>query len=119
MLIRSGYPPAIIYKSDRSKYLAALRRVDRDRDAGRLAELLARAVKHSIDRFVLPGLAGPHKIVPISALARRGISTLALRRAAERGRLRAIRRSNQWASTRQWVDEYARSRRRGRRPRSE
>jgi Fic family protein len=116
MLIRSGYPPAIIYKADRSKYLGALRRVDRDRDPGRLAELLARAVKHSVDRFVLPGLAGPHKIVPISALATRGLSTLALRRAAERGRLRAIRRRSQWTSTKQWVTEYEQSRRRGRKP---
>jgi hypothetical protein len=29
-----------------------------------------------------------------------------LRRAAERGRLGAQRRSDQWYSTRKWVDEY-------------
>jgi Fic family protein len=116
MLIRSGYPPAIVYKTQRGKYLAALRRFDRHSDAMPLAELLARAVKHSIDRFVLPGLAGPHKLVPLSALVTRRLSALALRRAAEKSRLRAVRRRDQWVSTKQWVDEYEASRRRGRRP---
>jgi hypothetical protein len=73
-------------------------------------------VKHSIDRFVLPGLAGPHKMVPLSALATSSLSLLALRRAAERNRLRAVRKGGQWHSTKKWVDEYKTSRRRGRRP---
>ena len=116
MLVRNGYPPAIIYKTDRVKYLQALRRADRDKDPSTLAELLARAVKHSIDRFVLPGLAGPHRMVPLSALVRPGLSLLALRRAAERGRLKALRKTVQWHSTKQWVEEYKKSRRRGPRP---
>lgn len=116
MLVRNGYPPAIIYRADRAKYLNALRRADRENDPLALVELLARAVKHSIDRFVLPGLAGPHRMVPLSALIRPGLSILALRRAAERGRLRALRKSDQWYSTKQWVEEYKRSRRRGPRP---
>lgn len=113
-LVRLGYPPAVLYKRDRLKYLRFLERADKG-DAGPLAELLARAVKHGIDRFLLPGLAGPHRLVPLSALADRDLSLLALRRAAERGRLRAQRRSDQWYSTRKWVDEYKHSRRRGRR----
>jgi hypothetical protein len=116
MLVRTGYPPAIIYKADRANYLRALRRVDREKDPWPLGELLARAVKHSIDRFVLPGLAGPHKMVPLSALETPPLSLLALRRAAERGRLRAMRRGGQWVSTKQWVDDYRKSRRRGRWP---
>ena len=116
MLVRKAYPPAIIYKADRTKYLKALRRVDRDNDPFALAELLARAVKHSIDRFVLPGLAGPHRMVPLSALVRPGLSIIALRRAADRGRLKALRKSDQWYSTKQWVEEYRKSRHRGPKP---
>ena len=116
MLIRSGYPPAIVSKGQRAKYVAALRRFDRHDDALPLAELLARAVKHSIDRFVLPSLAGPLKLVPLGALVTRRLSSLALRRAAQRGRLRALRRRDQWVSTKQWVEEYVASRRRGRWP---
>jgi Fic family protein len=116
MLVRLGYPPAIIYSRDRSTYLQNLERADRG-DAGPLAEQLARRVKHGIDRFVLPGLAGPHRMVPLSALVTPALSLLALRRAAERGRLSAMRRGHQWYSTKQFVAAYRTSRRRGRRPR--
>jgi Fic family protein len=115
MLVRMGYPPAVIYKAQRMKYLRALRRADRENDPFTLAELLARAVKYSIDRFVLPGLAGPHRMVTLSALVGSGLSLVALRRAAMRGRLKAMRRRDQWVSTKQWVEEYRKSRRRGRR----
>jgi Fic/DOC family len=114
MLVRLGYPPAIIYKKDRLKYLEGLNRADKG-DPCALGELLARAVKYGIDRFLLPALAGPQRIIPLSALTDQDLSLIALRRAAERGRLRALRRSDQWYSTRKWVDEYKRSRHRGRR----
>jgi cell filamentation protein, protein adenylyltransferase len=113
MLVRMLYPPVVIYKRDRPKYLKALERADKG-DPCPLGELLARALIHSIDRFLLPNLAGPQRLVRLSALADRDLSLIALRRAAERGRLRAQRRNDQWYSTRKWVDEYKASRRRGR-----
>jgi len=111
ILVRRGYAPAIIYKRDRPRYLAALERSDLG-EYGPLAELIARAVKDSLDRFLLPALAGPLQILPLSALARPGLTALALRRAAEKGRLKAVRRSGGWYSTKRWVSAYARSRRR-------
>lgn len=114
LLVRHGYPPAVVYKRDRRSYLRALERADGG-DPGPLGELLARAVKHSIDRFLLPGLAGPHRLVPLAALADRELSHNALLMAAKRGRLRADRRTDQWYSTKRWVDDYRASRyRRGR-----
>jgi len=110
VLVRRGYAPAIIYKRDRAKYLRALERSDRG-DHGPLAELIARSVKDSLDRFLLPALAGPLQVLPLSALARRDLSPLALRRAAEKGRLKAVRRTAGWYSTKQWVAAYAKSRR--------
>jgi fido (protein-threonine AMPylation protein) len=110
MLVRRGYAPAIIYKRDRPRYLRALERTDRG-EYGPLAELVARAVKDSLDRFLLPALAGPLQMLPLSALARKNLTGLALRRAAEKGRLQAQRRANGWYSTKTWVDRYARSRR--------
>jgi Fic family protein len=109
LLVRHGYPPAIVYKRDRAKYLRALARSDKGEN-GPLAELFARSVKHSIDRFLLPGLAGPHRMVPLTALADAELSHNALHTAAKRGRLRAQRQRDQWYSTKQWVDEYKRSR---------
>jgi Fic/DOC family len=113
MLVRLGYPPAIIYKKDRAKYLHGLERADKG-DPAPLGELLARAVIHGIDRFLLPALAGPKRLIPLTALADADLSLIALRRAADRGRLRALRKSDKWYSTRGWVDEYKDSRKRGR-----
>ncbi len=110
ILVRRGFAPAIIYKRDRPKYLAALERSDRG-DFGPLGEIIARAVKDSLDRFLLPALAGPLQLLPLAALATKSLSALALRRAAEKNRLRAQRRANGWYSTKQWVDRYADSRR--------
>jgi hypothetical protein len=62
LLVRHGYPPVVIYKRDRTRYLNALRRADRG-DPGPLAEIFARAVTDGIYRFLLPGLAGPHRLV--------------------------------------------------------
>lgn len=109
LLVRHGYPPAIVYKKDRASYLKSLDRADKG-DEGPLAELLARAVRDSIHRFLLPGLAGPHRLVPLSALADQRLSRNALLLAAKRDRLRAVRKSDQWYSTRRWVEEYRASR---------
>jgi Fic family protein len=105
LLVRHGYPPAVIYKRDRTRYLNALRRADGG-DPGPLAEMFARAVTDGIHRFLLPGLAGPHRLVPLRSLADPELSGNALAVAAKRGRLRAVRKTDQWYSTRQWVEEY-------------
>lgn len=108
-LVRHGFPPVIIHKRNRQKYLAALDRADKG-GIGPLAELLAREVRESIDRFLLPALAGPMRTVPLSALATKRASKIALTSAAKRGRLQAIIQNGQWYSTKQWVDEYLASR---------
>ena len=105
LLVRHGYPPAVIYKRDRRRYLSALRRADHG-DTGPLAEIFARAVTDGIHRFLLPGLAGPRRLVPLRSLADSELSGNALAVAAKRGRLRAIRQTDQWYSTRQWVEAY-------------
>ena len=118
LLVRSGYPPAIIRKRSRLAYLAAMRRADLNEFAP-LAELIARAVKDSLDRFLLPNLAGPVKLLPLSALEHPGLSMRGLRAAAEKGTLRAIRDSGgRWMSSKRWVDEYRAERRVGRPPRA-
>ena len=114
LLVRCGYPPAVLRNRDRAKYLAALRRSDGG-DPWPLTEIVARAVKDSLDRFLLPNLAGPLKLLPITALASSPREARQLRVAAERGRLRALRDDSQrWMSTGQWVADYRRTSRVGR-----
>jgi len=109
LLVRHGLAPAIIYKRDRPKYLRALDRADHG-DAGPLSELIARAVKDCLGRFLLPALGGPHQLLPLAALTTTSVSALALRRAAERNALRAVRKSSGWYSTKSWVSAYVRGR---------
>lgn len=106
LLVRLGYPPAIIFKGDRRRYLAALQSADRD-DHGPLGELLARAILDNLHKFVVPAVAGSSRLVPLPALASERISANALRVAATRGRLKASKAADgTWRSTRAWVDEY-------------
>ena len=73
LLVRLGYPSAIIYKGDRSRYLAALRRADQG-DPGPLGELVARAILGDLYKFIVPAVAGPARLVPLPALATPEIS---------------------------------------------
>jgi hypothetical protein len=110
LLVRLGYPPAIIFKGDRQRYLAALQSADQG-DRGPLGELLARAILDNLHKFVVPAIAGPSRLVPLPALASEQISANALRVAATRGRLKASKAPDgTWRSTHAWVDEYLTSR---------
>lgn len=109
-LIRLGYPPAIIYKGNRARYLAALRRADQG-DFGPLGEFLARAILDNLHKFVVPAVAGPARLVPLPALATDKLSANALRVAAMRGRLKAAKAADgTWRSSTAWVEEYEASR---------
>ncbi len=110
LLVRLGYPPAIVYKRDRGRYLAVLRRADGG-DAGPLGEFLARAVLDNLYKFVVPAVAGPARLVPLPALATKELSANALRVAAVRGRLKASKAADgTWRSSAAWVKEYVASR---------
>ena len=106
LLVRLGYPPAIIYAKERPRYLQALRRGDAG-DFGALGEVIARAVLDNLHKFVVPAVAGPARLVPLNALQSAEVSAVALRTAANRGTLQALKGADgQWRSSRNWVDEY-------------
>ena len=127
ILVRLGYPPVVIYKRDRSRYLKALRQADSG-SVSPLGEMLARAVLGSLYRFVLPAVAGPARLVPLEALATPELGSAALRAAAGRGRLQATRgadgrwpqftrlagRVHQLAVPQVFIDSGIRTQRRGR-----
>lgn len=115
LLIRLGYPPAIIYKRQRIQYLKALARADNG-DPAAVGEMWARAILDNLMRFVLPAVAGSVKLLPLEALATKEINAVALRAAARRGVLTAQRLENgEWRSSKKWVTEYRDARWKGRR----
>jgi hypothetical protein len=73
--------------------------------------LIARSVTANLYKFVMPAVAGPVKLLPLPALASKKISENALRVAATRGRLRAVKEADgNWRSSKKWVAEYLASR---------
>lgn len=83
-----------------------MRRADAD-DHGPLGELIARSVTANLHRFVIPAVAGPARLVPLAALSASDLSENALRVAAIRGRLRAVKGNDGiWRSNKNWVEQY-------------
>ena len=106
VLVRLGYPPVIIFKRQRDAYLTAMQRADLG-DYGALGELIARAMYDNLNRFIVPNVAGPARLVPLTALVDDEFSLAALRQAAQRGRLDAVRGPDGvWRSSRRAVDAY-------------
>jgi hypothetical protein len=110
VLVRLGYPPVIIFKKQRDNYLLALQKSDAG-DHGPLAELIARAMLDNLNRFIVPNVAGPARLVPLAALANEEFTIAALRQAAQRGRLDAqLGADGIWRSSRKAVEAYKRVR---------
>lgn len=109
ILVRLGYPPVVIFKKQRAAYLAALQKSDAG-DHGPLGELIARAMLDNLNRFVVPNVAGPARLVPLAALANDDFSVPALRQAAQRGRLDAVQGADGiWRSSRKAIQAYRRA----------
>jgi Fic family protein len=114
VLVRLGYPPVVIFKRQRDAYLVALRRADAG-DFGALGELIARAMYDNLNRFIVPNVAGPARLVPLAALINQEFTLAALRQAAQRGRLDAVQGSDGvWRTSRKAVEAYAASKHRRR-----
>lgn len=120
LLMLYGYPPAIIQKAQRPRYLRALERAQASGETRALAELVARSVRDNLNRLLLPKLVGQVDLVPLSALAAgTPYNPAYLRRLAEEGRLRAVREGGLWLSCHEWLNAYVESRSpRGRRRKS-
>lgn len=109
ILVRLGFPPSIIFKANRNRYLTALDRADKG-ELGPLAELLARSVIDNLHRLIVPNIAGPARLVPLKSLATRELTYQALRQAAARGRLEATYGADgAWRSSKLAVDAYVES----------
>ncbi|KNX38271.1 Fic family protein [Luteipulveratus halotolerans] len=110
ILVRLGYPPVIVLKTQRPAYLSAMAKSDQG-DHGPLGEILARAMYDNLNRFIVPAVAGPARLVPLAALADDDFTVNALRQAATRGRLEAVQGADGvWRTSRRAVQAYARTR---------
>jgi fido (protein-threonine AMPylation protein) len=109
ILVRLGFPPAIILKARRVQHIKALSQADKGNYVP-LAEIIAKAVRDNVDRFIVPSFAQNPDWVSLDSLVTKQMSYRALRQAAYRGRLEIkIGDDGFLYSTREAVDEYIRS----------
>ncbi len=116
VLLRAGYPPAIIARADRAQYYRALAAADHDNDAP-LANLVGRVVERSLTLYleaVTPRNAPlpDDEWLPLRAAAE-GTPYRAeyLAQLARRGRLEAFKRSGRWYTTRRAIQAVTDSQR--------
>ena len=71
----------------------------------------------NLNRFIVPNVAGPARMVPLAALVNKEFTLAALRQAAQRGRLDAAQGPDgTWRSSRKALDAYRASKHRRREP---
>jgi fido (protein-threonine AMPylation protein) len=108
ILLRLDWPPVIIQKNQRKRYLLDLDKADKG-DLSSLAELLSRAIIDSA-YMLIPNIAGPAKWVPLETLADESFSLPALRQAVSRGRLEAIKGvDGRYLSSKAAIERYRNS----------
>lgn len=107
LLIRGGFPPAIILVNDRRKYYRALDAAN-DGTYAQFNLLVAQAIERSLDIYLeAAGMQGEDEYVPLSVLAGKfGYSQEYLSLLARRGRIDAYKRSRNWLATERSVADY-------------
>ena len=106
LLVRRGYAPVRLAARDHARYVHALHRSDTG-DHALLALMFARSILDGFSQLEAAAQGAPAPLVRLSALERPGTSRVALRNAAQRGRLRAERGDDgHWRSCATWVDDY-------------
>ncbi|MFA6330328.1 MAG: Fic family protein [Candidatus Micrarchaeia archaeon] len=107
-LMRHGFPPAVIQKSDRSRYYSSLDAAHKG-NLSPFVELVARSAERSLDLYleVLEKPSGKTELIPLSKAARlTPYSQEYLSLLARKGRLPALKRGRSWVTSRKDVEEY-------------
>jgi len=109
LLQRTGFPPFIVRPRKLRAYLTALQRAD-SRDPRPLAIAIAESVLEGFGRL-RAAAGGPEALQPLTALAT-GRERAALYKAAQRGRLRTLRRGGTLYTSEAWITAYTQARQR-------
>lgn len=100
---RRGLPPIVLDARARRAYVPALRAADA-RDITPLALVIGRALVRGLERL-RDAAEAPDELRPLASFAAGG-SADALYKAAQRGRLRVVRRDGRLFTTAAWMEHY-------------
>ncbi|MDZ4228640.1 MAG: Fic family protein [Patescibacteria group bacterium] len=117
VLMRKGYPLAIILKNDRKKYYQVLQQADRD-DFLPLVRFVAQTVERSLDIYLktlTPATKSREKFYPLVLIAKKTrFSPKYLNLLARQGKLEAHKEKRNWLTSLEAVKRYLESRQRKR-----
>lgn len=116
LLMKEGYPPAIILRNDRKKYYDALNKAN-DGDYSKILLLTLQALERSIDIYLSSFTNTYEDYQPISQIVEDpkveyGQEYLSL--LARKGKLDAFKEGRNWLTTKQAVEDYHANRKRKR-----
>ncbi len=107
-LIQDGYPPALILKEWRTRYITALQTATRG-DYTDLVNLIGLAVEHSLDLYLEACEASTAQQLPLKELARLyGLDNNYLGQLARLGKIEATKRGPFWYASREAIQHYLR-----------
>jgi Fic family protein len=108
LLMKEGFPPAIILKNDRKKYYAALNQANNG-DYSKLMLIVLQAIERSLDIYLAALNDNSDDYQPISSIVSEpdipyGLEYVSL--LARRGKIAAHKEGNTWHTTTDAVKEY-------------
>ena len=107
-LIQDGYPPALILKEWRGRYINALQAAHRG-DYTDLVNLIGLAVEHSLDLYLEACEASSAHLFPLKELAELyGLDNNYLGQLARLGKIEATKRGPFWYASREAIQHYLR-----------
>ena len=108
MLMQDGYPPALVLKEWRTRYITALQAGHRG-DSTALVNLIGLAVEHSLDLYLTACEASTAHLLPLKELADLfGLDNNYLGQLARLGKIEATKRGQFWYASREAVQNYLR-----------
>jgi Fic family protein len=114
ILMKAGYPLAIILKNDRKKYYNVLAKADKG-NYGPLVNFIAQTVERSFDIYLktLAPKKNKEKFIPLAVLAKgTPYSAKYLNLLARQGKLEAQKDGRNWLSSKEALDKYIHNRER-------
>jgi Fic family protein len=116
LLMRKGFPPAIILKNDRKKYYEALNQANKG-SYQKLTLLMAQALERTLNIYMTVLPDNDNEYISISSLVEEpsvpyGQEYISL--LARQGKIDAYKEGRNWLTTKQAVEDYIQNRKRER-----
>jgi Fic family protein len=106
MLMQEGYPPALVLREWRTRYIHALHTAHLG-DYTPLIDLVGLAVEHALDLYLEAWVESMAHLLPLQQLAReRAVSVDYLGQLARKGKIEATKRGQYWYAAREAVQGY-------------